>query len=335
MSAALQRIKERDEARRAEREQRRAEEESAGASDAPFDVRFSAQRRAVEAALAGDANAISQATLLLGELRQTLAGAAALGLPAHDLRQAQGAIDALQTQLAQRQRPQTTQQQPRKFAFSAAARSKMSPTPAATPTPKPTPTPEDRSDEWECEGFRDRTGETLVRARNNRPETDGQRRRDFAVARLRGCCVYVFEACAAVHIADLRECRVLLAPTARGSVYVDRCERCVFAVATQQLRIHTSSDCRFHVRCKSGPIIEDCTGLVFAPYRVVYPGLDEDLAAAGFRDEDDGELWHAVQDFNWIKSEPSPHFTIDEGASVAAVPVFVFASTDEAARPTN
>lgn len=48
-----------------------------------------------------------------------------------------------------------------------------------------------------------------------------------------------------------------------------------------QLRIHTTEACDLYVHTVSGPIIEDCDALRFAPYALRYAGLDGDMAVGG------------------------------------------------------
>jgi hypothetical protein len=150
---------------------------------------------------------------------------------------------------------------------------------------------------WNCDGFINRAGERLVRqASDGGDSAVSSSRKDFALAHLRDCDVFVAEEFTALHVADIANCRVFVAPV-DGSVYVEGCTNCVFAVASHQLRIHSATDTRFLVRCRSNPIIEHSTGLVFGPY------------CCDSRDDD--QSWQNVQDFNWIKPEQSPNWRSD------------------------
>lgn len=60
-----------------------------------------------------------------------------------------------------------------------------------------------------------------------------------------------------------------------SSVFVEGCRECVFVVACQQLRIHTTTLSAFYVHVTSRSIIEDCSTVTFAPYSWSYPQLDE------------------------------------------------------------
>lgn len=60
---------------------------------------------------------------------------------------------------------------------------------------------------------------------------------------------------------------------------------CVFhfgCFSPSQLRIHGSRSVDFYVLVASGPIIEDCAGLRFAPWGLTYEGLHDQLQASGF-----------------------------------------------------
>ena len=74
---------------------------------------------------------------------------------------------------------------------------------------------------------------------------------------------------------------------------------CSLHLDTSQVRIHTSSKSDIYLRVRSYPVIEQCTQIRFAPFR-------EDNAE-GQAPEKSG-LWSQVQDFSWLKPEPSPHW---------------------------
>jgi hypothetical protein len=61
---------------------------------------------------------------------------------------------------------------------------------------------------------------------------------------------------------------------------------------------------------RSGPIVEDCSGLRFAPYALEYPGLEQELKDADLSQEACGEMWTQVQDFKWLRQQQSPNWCI-------------------------
>ena len=77
-------------------------------------------------------------------------------------------------------------------------------------------------------------------------------------------------------------------------------------VATAQFRIHSTKATDVYLRVRSNPIIEACSGLRFAPYEYHYSGSAEQLGAIGLA-EDSG-LWAKVNDFDWLRSTPSPNW---------------------------
>ncbi|CAD8085507.1 unnamed protein product [Paramecium sonneborni] len=79
----------------------------------------------------------------------------------------------------------------------------------------------------------------------------------------------------------------------KGSVWVDKCEGCEFQGSMHQLRIHDTIDCSFIIYVTSNPIIERCSKLSFTKL-----GTKEN------------NLFDQVQDFNWLKQEKSPNFSI-------------------------
>ena len=91
-------------------------------------------------------------------------------------------------------------------------------------------------------------------------------------------------------------------------------EGCTFMLASHQVRIHAARHCDFYLRLRSNPIIEDCSRLGFAPCPADLPLDPEQMAAAGLA-EDTG-LWAEVQDFLWLRSTPSPNWSVPIWKSV-------------------
>ena len=62
----------------------------------------------------------------------------------------------------------------------------------------------------------------------------------------------------------------------------------------------------------SGPIVEGCSGLRFAPYAATWDGSNPPFDAA--RPETDFKVdpdaWAKVKDFKWLKAEQSPHWAV-------------------------
>jgi len=104
---------------------------------------------------------------------------------------------------------------------------------------------------------------------------------------------------------------------------------CEVRVAPRQLRVHATTRTTFHVAAASGPIVEDCDGLRFAPYAATWGGADAgadadaayDAAAPATTFDVLPGAWREVKDFKWLKNEPSPHWAplADFAAAVPAV----------------
>ncbi len=68
-------------------------------------------------------------------------------------------------------------------------------------------------------------------------------------------------------------CSILCGPVS-SSVFLEDCVACVFVLASQQLRVHSSSSSSFYIHVTSRAVIEDSQKLTFAPYSWLYPDID-------------------------------------------------------------
>lgn len=85
-----------------------------------------------------------------------------------------------------------------------------------------------------------------------------------------------------------------------GAAHITNVKDSVIVVASRQFRMHESSNCDVYLLATSRPIIEDCSAIRFAPIPRVY------------MTEDDLQLtnqWSNVDDFKWLRSEQSPHWS--------------------------
>lgn len=88
-----------------------------------------------------------------------------------------------------------------------------------------------------------------------------------------------------------------------GPAHLTNVSNSIIVVACRQFRMHESRNCDVYVLTASGPIIEDCAGIRFAPLPDHYM-TDEDRQVAN--------KWQHVQDFKWLRSEPSPNWGLLE-----------------------
>ncbi|XP_018847038.1 tubulin-folding cofactor C [Juglans regia] len=150
-------------------------------------------------------------------------------------------------------------------------------------------------------GFRNKKGEILVM--NFKGSDIGE----FTVSDLDSCEVRLTGSVRALFIHRLSNCRVYVGPVT-GSILIDEADGCVFVMASHQIRIHNAKGCDFYLRVRSRPIIEDTSGVRFAPYCLNYEGVEEDLRGASL-DEETGN-WANVDDFRWLRAVQSPNWSV-------------------------
>jgi hypothetical protein len=129
---------------------------------------------------------------------------------------------------------------------------------------------------------------------------------DFTFMNIKNSAVYIICVSTAVRIAQATNCKFYFGPVT-GSVFIDKCDHCVFNVASRQIRIHTTQECDFYLNVQSRPTIEHCNGIRFAPYAFEYESRSSDFSNSGFNDKDN--QWQDVQDFNWLKPN-SPNWSV-------------------------
>ncbi|CAZ85520.1 unnamed protein product [Tuber melanosporum] len=93
---------------------------------------------------------------------------------------------------------------------------------------------------------------------------------------------------------------LFLSGAINGPIHLTSLSNTTVLVACQQFRMHDSKNLDVYLLCSSRPIIEDCSGIRFAP-------LDVD---AGGEWESVKNLWDQVDDFKWLKSGHSPNWEV-------------------------
>jgi len=126
-------------------------------------------------------------------------------------------------------------------------------------------------------------------------ESDQVNGKDVAIENLEHCEIFLKGIPSSLQIKNLHACIIVVGPCSR-SVLIDQCQQCEFALACQQLRIHTSDECDFYVHITAQPIIEDCHHCRFAPYNVEYKSKQNDIIRSGLIWAKD--YWNNVLDFN-------------------------------------
>jgi len=69
------------------------------------------------------------------------------------------------------------------------------------------------------------------------------------------------------------------------------------------LRIHDTMDSEFYLQVSSGPVIESCDRIRVAP-------LEHESTESLASPATTANRWNEVQDFDWMKPEPSPHWRV-------------------------
>ncbi|CRK28047.1 hypothetical protein BN1708_015083 [Verticillium longisporum] len=93
---------------------------------------------------------------------------------------------------------------------------------------------------------------------------------------------------------------LVLAGNVDGPVHVTSIRDSILVVSARQVRIHECHNMDVYFYCGSRPIIEDCSGMRFAP-------LPKSFESPG---DDSKNQWDQVDDFKWLKAEPSPNWSV-------------------------
>ena len=88
-----------------------------------------------------------------------------------------------------------------------------------------------------------------------------------------------------------------------GAAHLTNVTNSVIVVASGQFRMHESKACDVYLHASGRPIIEDCSGVRFAPLPEVY------LKDA---DREVTNQWQEVDDFKWLRAEASPNWAVLE-----------------------
>ncbi|XP_004624196.1 tubulin-specific chaperone C [Octodon degus] len=313
LSLVPERLQKREQERQLEverRKQKRQDQVVEGEQSDFFVAAFSRERVAVQELLEGELSAerLEEAAARLQGLQKLLNDAVRF-LAAYDLRQGQEALTQLQATLAGRRQ----ELQPKKrFAFKArrkdGASASQGGAAAGAPAAEGAAAPSLPSKEeevlglsWGC-GFSQRDSQVLEK------RADELRQRDVLLSELSGCTVRLYGNPNTLRLAKARGCKVLCGPVST-SVFLEDCSDCVLAVACQQLRVHTTRDTRIFLQVTSRAIVEDCSGIRFAPYTWSYEGIDQDFEGSGL--DRSKNNWNDVDDFNWLaRNVASPNWSI-------------------------
>ncbi|KAL4796926.1 tubulin binding cofactor C-domain-containing protein [Aspergillus venezuelensis] len=96
---------------------------------------------------------------------------------------------------------------------------------------------------------------------------------------------------------------LLLCGRIDGPAHVTNVRNSIIVVNCRQFRMHNCSNVDVYLSSSSNPIIEDCTDVCFGRIPRAYQTLDHDRL-------DSEDRWNCVEDFKWIKPEPSPNWSL-------------------------
>ncbi|KAK5661747.1 hypothetical protein OQA88_9848 [Cercophora sp. LCS_1] len=94
---------------------------------------------------------------------------------------------------------------------------------------------------------------------------------------------------------------LIIAGHVEGSVHITGVKNSILVFMARQVRIHECESVDLYLHCMSHPIIEDCSNLRFATAPECYLS-DEDKTKLN--------MWDQVNDFKWLKAEPSPNWRL-------------------------
>ncbi|KAM7381276.1 hypothetical protein PAMA_012223 [Pampus argenteus] len=277
-----------------------------------FTGAFNRERAAVEELLSGCSGAdraavtqrLEEATAKTAQLQKFL-NDSVLFLTQYDLRQAQAALQKLQTSLAETREEAIPK---KKFAFRARTKAADKVSPGSDTSTPDAGTPVDaRStklvDEASEQGGFSNLSDVFVTK-----TAEEIQKRDVLLTHLTNCKVRLFGSPSTLHLKHIDNCEILCGPVS-SSVFVDHCRNSTLAFPCQQLRTHNTTDTQVYLHVTSRAIIEDCCRVSFAPFSWSYPSLKEDFSVSGL---DQGRNnWNQVDDFNWLAAgTPSPNWTV-------------------------
>jgi len=222
-------------------------------------------------------------------------------LPAYDVQQYRSTLKALTAELAARRELLAPR---KKFSFK-----RRNPPPAATAGEDkdkgyvPAAADADPSSAFHGERLDGLANQLVIR------KPGDLQGRDVWLSNLEGCRVILLDRIGALHVHQLKQCEVVVAAVS-SSAMLHHCRSCVFTLAVKQLRLHDSDTVALHLHSLSGPIIEHCQRVAFAPNDLHWPEGPELLQQASLGNMAEATAWCEVQDFNWLKRQASPNWRL-------------------------
>jgi len=134
--------------------------------------------------------------------------------------------------------------------------------------------------------------------------------KDLQLEDLTNCRIEIFGAPNTLKINGLVNCSVFCGPITT-SIFLSNCKDCVFKIAAQQLRIHSSYECKVYLHVTSRAIIEDSTQISFGPYDWTYEHILQDFKTANL--DINCNNWRLIDDFDCLVTDkPSNNWSFIE-----------------------
>ncbi|KAJ3005212.1 hypothetical protein HKX48_000806 [Thoreauomyces humboldtii] len=267
--------------------------------------------------------------------------AATVYLPTYDQRQCNSMLKALQDQM------NTTNPPRQKFSFaSRRAQAKPAHSTVATGSPPSLKStgqlatvvaPSEAPSEPPPRTTTSRTISDVQHQRIILPaSTTEESSRDHELAGLKNCVVSLLDASvAAIHASNLENCLIFVGPVG-GSVLIESCRSCVFVLTCRQFRMHNTTQTTILLQINSHPIIEDCSGIRFAPYprdRLLAHHSEAlssaRYAAASIDPAEESNKVGSVEDFKWLRRGQSPNWCLVDGGLPGRQVVEVLAGAED------
>lgn len=133
--------------------------------------------------------------------------------------------------------------------------------------------------------------------------------KDISLMNIENCVVEIQGSPGSIQLNNIKNSIILSGPVLRA-IFVELAVNSSFAVACQQLRIHSSCNCQMSIHVSARAIIEDCKGIVISKYNYQYENIENDFLKSEIQSKNN---YKDVADFNWLSSDiPSPNWSISE-----------------------
>ncbi len=114
-----------------------------------------------------------------------------------------------------------------------------------------------------------------------------------------------------LHIKNIHNCQIYVTEPTLGPVHMTNCHSSKIRCSCYQLRIHDSINVTLDVWVRSGPIIENCRGMVFEGNYYAGDDTNKSSGGGGSNSVEEKNMYWDVKDFNWLRTlRKSPNFVV-------------------------